>query len=72
VKAQLWTGIALVVIGIGAAFGRQIIVLVATGLPANGIPWLQTGGFVVAAIGAVLIGVAIGAMRKRRAAQRDD
>jgi ABC-type nitrate/sulfonate/bicarbonate transport system permease component len=44
-----------------------VLVAVSTGLPTAGIGWMQTSGFVLAAIGAIMIGVWIG---KRRAAKR--
>ena len=66
-KALLPIGIVLVVIGIAAGFAHQILVAVSTGLPTGGIGWMQTTGFVIAAGGAILIGVWIG---KRRAAAR--
>lgn len=67
-KALLPVGIVLVVLGIAAGFGYQIAIAVSTGLPTSGIGWLQTSGFVLAAIGAIMIGVSIG---KRRAAKRE-
>jgi hypothetical protein len=67
VKALLPVGIVLVVLGIAAGFAHQILVAVSTGLPTGGIGWMQTTGFVIAAGGAILIGVRIG---KRRAARR--
>lgn len=66
-KALLPVGIVLIVLGIAAGFTHQILVAVMTGLPTPGIAWMQTSGFVLAAIGAVMIGVWIG---KRRAAKR--
>lgn len=66
-KALLPVGIVLVVLGIAAGFAHQILVAVSTGLPTGGIGWMQTTGFVIAAGGAILIGVRIG---KRRAARR--
>jgi hypothetical protein len=67
VKALLPIGIVLVVLGLAAGFGYQIVVAVTTGLPTAGIGWLQATGFVLAAIGAIMIGVSIG---RRRAARR--
>jgi len=66
VKALFPVGIVLVVIGLFGGFGYQIIVAIGTGLPTKGIGWLQTSGFVVAALGAVLIGIYIGRRRKQR------
>lgn len=66
-KALLPIGIVLVVLGIVAGFGYQVVVTVTTGLPTAGIGWLQATGFVLAAVGAIMIGVSIG---KRRAARR--
>jgi hypothetical protein len=71
VKALLITGIVLVLIGLGAGFGPQIVQTVSTGFPATGIPWMQTSGFVVAAIGAVMIGAFIGKRRARKRAERN-
>jgi hypothetical protein len=70
VKSLLIPGIVLVVIGMAAAFGPQTYRTIATGFPANGIPWLMTSGFVVAALGAIMIGVGIGRSRKRKVAAR--
>lgn len=66
-KALLPVGIVLIVLGIAAGFGYQITIAISTGLPTSGIGWLQTSGFVLAAIGAIMIGIWIG---KRRAARR--
>ncbi|NNC11433.1 hypothetical protein HII28_06010 [Planctomonas sp. JC2975] len=66
-KALLPIGIVLVVLGIAAGFAHQVLVAMTTGLPTGGIGWMQTSGFVLAAIGAIMIGVWIG---KRRAAKR--
>jgi hypothetical protein len=71
VKALLATGIVLVLIGLGAGFGPQIVETVSTGFPSTGIPWMQTSGFVVAAIGAVMIGAYIGKRRARKRGDRD-
>ena len=71
VKALLPVGIVLVVLGIAAGFGYQIATAVTTGLPTNGIGWLQTSGFVLAAIGAIMIGVSIGRRRAVRRAERE-
>lgn len=65
-KGLLITGIILILIGLGAGFGPQFYQTLTTGLPATGIPVLQTSGFVVAALGAVLIGAFIGKRRARR------
>ena len=65
-KALLPVGIVLIVLGLFGGFGYQLIVTISTGLPTNGIGWLQTTGFVVAAGGAVLIGAYIGRRRKQR------
>ncbi|MGN6203972.1 hypothetical protein [Humibacter sp.] len=70
-KALLPVGIVLVVLGIAAGFGYQIAMAVTTGLPTNGIGWLQTSGFVLAAIGAIMIGVSIGRRRAARRAERE-
>ena len=66
-KALLPLGIVLIVLGIAAGFAHQVLVAVSTGLPTAGVGWMQTSGFVLAAVGAILIGVWIG---KRRAAKR--
>lgn len=66
-KALLPVGIVLVVAGILVGFGHQLLVAAQTGLPTGGIGWMQTSGFVLAAGGAILIGVWIS---KRRAAKR--
>lgn len=66
-KGSIITGIALIVVGMAAAFGKQIYVAFTLGLPTTPIAWLQTTGFVVAVIGAIVIGAAIG--RKRKAAK---
>ncbi|GAB3798772.1 hypothetical protein GCM10028798_11360 [Humibacter antri] len=74
VKALLPVGIALVVLGIAAGFGYQIATAVSTGLPTNGVGWLQTSGLVLAAIvaiGAIMIGVSIGRRRAARRAARE-
>jgi hypothetical protein len=68
VKALLPVGIVLVVLGLALGFWHQVAVAVVTGLPTSGIGWMQATGFVLAAVGAILIGVFIGAGRKRRAA----
>ena len=69
-KSLLTIGVILVALGIAAGFGYQIAVAVTTGLPTSGIGWMQATGFVVAAIGAIMIGAAIGKRRSaRRAAQ---
>ncbi|GAB3798780.1 hypothetical protein GCM10028798_11380 [Humibacter antri] len=70
-KALLPVGIVLVVLGIAAGFGYQIAIAVSTGLPTGGIGWLQTSGFVLAAIGAIMIGVSIGKRRAARRAERE-
>ncbi len=67
-KALLPIGIVLVVLGLAAGFGRQVIVAITTGLPTGGIGWMQATGFVLAALGAILIGAWIG---RRRTARRD-
>jgi xanthine/uracil permease len=65
-KGLLIAGIVLILIGLGAGFGPQIYETLSTGFPSTGIPLLQTSGFVVAALGAVLIGAFIGKRRARR------
>jgi hypothetical protein len=65
-KALLPTGIVLILLGLCAGFGPQIVTAIRTGLPSNGIAWLQPAGFVIAAIGAVLIGAYIGKRRARK------
>ncbi|HEY5222697.1 MAG TPA: hypothetical protein VIJ18_06575 [Microbacteriaceae bacterium] len=65
-KALLSTGIILVLLGLAAGFGPQLVTAIHTGLPSNGILWLQPTGFVIAAIGAVLIGSYIGKRRARK------
>ena len=65
-KALLPVGIVLIVIGLFAGFGYQVVVTLTTGLPTSGIGWLQTSGFVVAAGGAILVGAYIGRRRKQR------
>jgi uncharacterized protein YjeT (DUF2065 family) len=71
VKALLATGIVLVLIGLAAGFVPQLIETLSTGFPSSGIPWMQTSGFVVAAIGAVMIGAFIGKRRARKRADRN-
>jgi hypothetical protein len=71
VKALLPVGIVLVVLGIAAGFAHQILVAVSTGLPTGGIGWMQTTGFVIAAGGAILIGVWIGTRRAARRTAHD-
>ncbi|TAM66126.1 MAG: hypothetical protein EPN48_17360 [Microbacteriaceae bacterium] len=71
-KTLLSTGIILVLLGLAAGFGPQLVTAIRTGLPSNGILWLQPTGFVIAAIGAVLIGSYIGKRRSARRAQRND
>jgi hypothetical protein len=68
VKALLTVGIVFIVLGLVAGFGYQVVVAINTGLPTDGIGWLQASGFVLAAIGAVMIGMYIG---KRRAAKKN-
>ncbi|QDZ14543.1 hypothetical protein [Humibacter ginsenosidimutans] len=71
-KTLLTAGIVLVVLGIATGFAHQVLVAVMTGLPTGGIGWMQATGFVLAAIGAVMIGVWIGKRRAaKRAAQQD-
>lgn len=65
-KALLATGIVLVIVGIGAGFAPQIVTTLRTGLPSTGVPWMQASGFVLAAIGAVMIGSYIGKRRARK------
>jgi hypothetical protein len=64
VKALLPVGILMIVVGIAVAYGQQIVVAIATGLPSGGIVWVQTLGFIVAAGGAVCVGAWIGRRRK--------
>jgi uncharacterized protein YjeT (DUF2065 family) len=71
VKALLAIGIVLVLVGLAAGFGPQIVQTLSTGFPSAGIPWMQTSGFVVAAIGAVMIGAFIGKRRARKRADRN-
>ncbi|HWU45823.1 MAG TPA: hypothetical protein VN133_03585 [Humibacter sp.] len=67
-KPLLPIGILMIVVGIAVAFGQQIIVAIATGLPSSGTVWIQTLGFIVAGTGAVCIGTWLG--RRRRAGQQ--
>ena len=71
-KALLATGIVLVLLGLGAGFGPQLVDSLSTGFPSSGIPWMQTSGFVVAAIGAIMIGSFIGKRRARKRQSRED
>lgn len=70
-KALLATGIVLILIGLAAGFGPQLVETISTGLPSTGVPWLQTVGFVVAAIGAIMIGSFIGRRRARNRQERN-
>lgn len=65
-KALLPFGIVMIVIGMAVAFGQQVVVAITTGLPSTGIVWVQTLGFVVAAVGAVCVGSWIGRRRKNK------
>lgn len=67
VKGFVIVGVVLILAGMAVAFGRQLLVAVATGLPTSTPAWMQTVGFVIAACGAVVIGAGVG--RRRRPAR---
>jgi len=69
VKALLPVGIVLIIIGMAVAFGQQVVVALATGLPSTGIVLVQTLGFILAAAGAICIGSWIGRRRKLKRSQ---